>query len=131
MIVYFFLGFLLYAGIFVMFGCLASTEQEAQQMTGYLSIFLSLPLVIAMIAVQNPNSPLLVGLSFVPLLTPSMMILRLPILTPPAWQIAASLAGLVLSIAVVVWIAAKVFRVGILLTGKRPTLDEIVRWIRS
>ena len=131
MVIYFFLGFLLYAGIFVALGCLASTEQEAQQMTGYLSIFLTLPLVVAMIATQNPNSPILVGLSFIPLLTPSMMILRLPILTPPLWQIVVSIAGLLLSIAFTVWAAAKIFRIGILLTGKRPKLGEIIRWIKE
>jgi ABC-2 type transport system permease protein len=131
MIVYFLLGFLLYASLFVAFGCLASTEQEAQQMTGYLSILLSLPLVIAILVAQNPNSPIMTGLTMVPLLTPSMMILRLPVLTPPLWEIVVSLALLVASVAAMIWIAAKIFRVGILMTGKRPSLDEIVRWIRT
>lgn len=131
MILYFLLGFLLYASMFVAFGCLASTEQEAQQMTGYLSILLSLPLVIAILVSQNPNSPIMTGLTMVPLLTPSMMILRLPILTPPLWEIVVSLAILLLSVFAMIWIAAKIFRIGILLTGKRPSLDEIVRWIRA
>jgi ABC-2 type transport system permease protein len=131
MIAYFLLGFLLYASIFVTFGCLASTEQEAQQMTSYLSILLSLPLVVAILVAQNPNSPLLTALTLFPLLTPSMMILRLPVLTPPLWEIAVSLVLLVGGIVAMIWIASKVFRIGILLTGKRPSLDEIVRWIRS
>lgn len=59
-----------------------------------------------------------------------MMFIRLPIIAPPLWEIALSLGILVLSIIALTWIAARIFRVGILLTGKRPSLDEIVRWIR-
>ena len=131
MFLYFALGFVLYATLFVMFGSLASTEQEAQQMTSYLSLFLSLPLVIAFIATQNPNSGILTVLSMIPFLTPSLMLLRLPLITPPVWEIAATLGILVLSILFFTWVASKIFRIGILMTGKRPSLDEIVRWIRS
>lgn len=131
MLLYFVLGFLLYAAIFVAFGSLASTEQEAQQMTGYLTMLLMLPIIIAFMATQSPNNPVLVTLSMIPLLTPQMMFMRLPITTPPLWEIALSLSILVCSIVAVAWIAGKIFRTGILLTGKRPGLDEIVRWIRS
>ncbi|MDT8325218.1 MAG: ABC transporter permease, partial [Bacteroidota bacterium] len=131
MVLYFFLGFLFYAALFVAVGSLASTEQEAQQITGYLSMLLMLPIIIAFIATQSPNSPLLVILTMVPLITPQMMFVRLPITTPPTWEIALSLLILVCSIIVVTWIAAKIFRIGILLTGKRPGLTEILRWIRS
>lgn len=130
MFVYFILGFLFYAALFVALGSLTSTEQEAQQMTGYLSMFLSLPIVIAMIASQSPNNPILTVLTMIPFLTPQMMFIRLPIIAPPLWEIALSLGILVLSIIALTWIAARIFRVGILLTGKRPSLDEIVRWIR-
>lgn len=131
MMLYFLLGFLLYAALFVAFGSLASTEQEAQQMTGYLTMLLMLPIIIAFMATQSPNNPVLVGLTMIPLLTPQMMFMRLPITTPPAWEIALSLLILVLSIVAVTWVAGKIFRVGILLTGKRPNIDEIFRWIRS
>lgn len=131
MILFFFLGFLFYAAVFVAFGSLASTEQEAQQITGYLSMLLMLPIVIAFIATQSPNSPLLVVLTMVPLITPQMMFVRLPITTPPTWEIALSLVVLVSSIIIVTWIAAKIFRTGILLTGKRPGITEILRWIRA
>jgi len=131
MVLNFFLGFLLYAAIFVAFGSLASTEQEAQQMTGYLSMLLMLPIIIAFIATQNPNSPILIVLTMIPLITPQMMFVRLPITTPPVWEIALSLFILVAAIFIVTWIAAKIFRTGILLTGKRPGLGEIFRWIRA
>ncbi len=131
MVVYFVLGFLLYASIFVAFGCLTSTEQEAQQMTGYLSMLIMLPIVIAFIASQSPNNPILVVLTMIPFLTPQMMFIRLPIMSPPLWEIALSLGILVLAIIGITWAAARIFRVGILLTGKRPGLDEILRWLRA
>jgi ABC-2 type transport system permease protein len=131
MTIYFFLGFFLYTALFVAMGSLVSTEQEAQQMTGYLSMFLSLPLVAAVIVTQNPNSPVLSTLSLIPFLTPSLMLIRIPVLMPPVWEIIATLAILALSIFALVWIAAKIFRIGILLTGKRPSLKEIVRWIKA
>jgi len=131
MVVYFVLGFFLYASMFVALGSLASTEQEAQQMTGYLSMFLTLPLVAAIVVSQNPNSPILTGLTMIPFLTPSLMLIRLPVLTPPVWEIVVTLVELTACILAMIWIAAKIFRVGILLTGKRPSLDEIARWIRA
>jgi ABC-2 type transport system permease protein len=131
MLLYFILAFLFYAAVFVAFGSLASTEQEAQQMTAYLSMLLMLPIVIAFIATQSPNNPVLVVLTMIPPLTSQMMFMRLPITTPPLWEIGLSLMILVLSIIGVTWIAGKIFRTGILLTGKRPSLDEIFRWIRS
>ncbi|MFZ1730221.1 MAG: ABC transporter permease [Bacteroidota bacterium] len=131
MLLFFILGFLFYASLFVAFGSLASTEQEAQQMTGYLSMLLMLPIVIAFMASQSPNNPILTVLTMIPPLTAQMMFMRLPITTLPVWEIALSLLILVLSIVGVTWTAGKIFRTGILLTGKRPSLDEIFRWIRS
>jgi ABC-2 type transport system permease protein len=100
-------------------------------MTGYLSMLLMLPIIIAVIATQSPNNPVLVALTMIPLITPQMMFVRLPITTPPTWEIALSLGILVCSIIIVTWIAAKIFRTGILLTGKRPGIEEIWRWIRA
>lgn len=129
MLMYFFLGYLLYSGIFVAFGTLVSTEQEAQQITGYLTILLVIPIALAFFATQSPNSPIIRVLSFIPFITPTMMVLRIPILLPPLWEILGTLVLLALSVWFVIFAAGKIFRVGILITGKRPSLDEIVRWI--
>jgi ABC-2 type transport system permease protein len=131
MVLYFVLGFLLYAALFVALGCLASTEQEAQQLSSYLTMLLMLPIVLAIIAIQNPNTPMLTALTLIPFLTPQMMFVRLPITPPPLWEILLSLFLLTVSIIVLAWIASRIFRVGILLTGKRPGLREILRWITS
>ena len=131
MLVYFFLGYILYSGIFVAFGTLVSTEQEAQQVTGYLSMILVIPIALSFFATQSPNATIIKVLSFIPLITPAMMVLRIPIQLPSFWEIFATLLILSLTVVFVVWAAGKIFRVGILLTGKRPSIDEIVRWIRG
>lgn len=128
---YFILGYLLYAGLFVACGTLVSTEQEAQQTTGYLTILLVIPFIFAFFATQAPNAPIIKILSFIPLLTPTMMVLRIPILMPPLWEILLTLFILIVSVIGVMWAAGKIFRIGILITGKRPSLDEIVKWIRA
>jgi len=80
---------------------------------------------------QNPDSMMVKILSQIPLLTPTMMALRLSIQAPALWEIALSLVTLSASIVGMMWVAAKVFRIGILLTGKRPNLKEMYRWLTT
>ncbi len=129
-LVYFVLGYVLYAGIFVAVGAPLSTEQEAQQITGYLTMILVLPVAFAFVAIQNPDALWIKVLSFVPILTPTLMVLRISINMPPVWEIAGTLAVLTGSALVSLWAAGKIFRLGILITGKRPTLGEIIRWLK-
>jgi ABC-2 type transport system permease protein len=130
-LVYFILGYLLYASVFVAIGSMSSTEQEAQQLTGYVSMILVLPIVLAFSAVQDPNSSLIRILTFIPFLTPTFMILRIPIQLPPLWEIGATLLLLLVSITAMTWIAGKIFRTGILMNGKKPSPKELLRWIRE
>jgi len=129
--IYFILGYFMYVGIFIIAGSTVSTEQEAQQMTGYITIFLVLPIAFAVPLMFNPDSMLVKVLSQIPLLTPTMMALRLSIQTPAWWEVTLSLVTLVLTIYGLMWIAGKVFRIGILVTGKKPSLKEIYGWLRA
>lgn len=129
--IYFILGYFMYVGIFIIAGSTVSTEQEAQQMTGYITIFLVLPIAFAVPVMFNPDSLLVKILSQIPLLTPTMMALRFSIQTPAWWEIALSLTTLVLTIYGLMWIAGKVFRIGILITGKKPSLKEIYGWLKT
>ena len=131
LLVYFVLGYLLYVAIFITAGAPVSTEQEAQQMTAYVTILVMFPIALAIPAMQNPDSMMVKVLSQIPLLTPTMMALRLSIQAPAFWEIALSLVTLSASIVGMMWVAAKVFRIGILLTGKRPNLKEMYRWITT
>lgn len=129
--VYLVLGYLLYSAIFVAAGSPVTTEQEAQQITSYVSLFLVFPIVLAIPAMQNPNSLLIRILSFVPLLTPAFMVLRIPIQMPETWEILTTIGLMIVSSVAMMWVAGKIFRIAILVYGKRPTIPELVRWIRT
>ena len=127
---YFLLGYLLYAAILVAIGAVCNTLKEAQNLMGPITILLILPLLTMAPIGRDPNGMLAKVLSFVPVFTPFVMMNRAA--GPPAlWEYAATSVVLVASIAAALWAAAKVFRVGVLLTGKPPGLGEIVRWVRA
>ena len=131
MLLYFILGFLFYASLFVGIGSTVNTEQEAQQITTYLSLILMLPVVIAMPAIQNPDFILTKIFSYIPLTIPTVMLLRLNVENVSQLEIILTLAILVLSIFIVTKISAKIFRIGILSYGNKPTMKEILRWIKE
>jgi ABC-2 type transport system permease protein len=79
---------------------------------------------------RSPNSPLSVALTMIPFTSPILMVCRITVQTPPFWQIALSLAICVATTVVVVQVAARIYRVGILMYGKRPSLVEVMRWLR-
>ncbi len=130
-LVYFILGYLLYSAIFVAAGSPVTTEQEAQQITTYVSLALVFPIVLAMPVMQNPDSMLYKILSFIPILTPTFMVLRIPIQMPETWEILGTIGLLIVSVLIMMWAAGKIFRVAILVYGKRPTIPELIRWVRE
>jgi len=121
----------LYAGIFVAAGSPVTTEQEAQQITSYISLLLVFPTVLAIPVMQNPDSTLIKVLSFFPLLSPAFMLLRIPIQMPEAWEIWLTIGLLLGSIVVSMWMAGKIFRTAILAYGKRLTIPELFRLLRA
>lgn len=130
-LVYFLLGYFLYAGIFVAAGAPVTTEQEAQQITSYVSLMLVFPIVLAVPAMQNPDATYIRVLSFIPLLTPAFMVLRMPIQMPPTWEILATLGLLAVSAVGMMWVAGKIFRIAILVYGKKPSFRQLWAWARE
>jgi ABC-2 type transport system permease protein len=130
LLVFFVLGYLFYAAIFVAAGSPLSTEQEAQQVTSYLMLIFIIPLIIAMPVMQDPNTTLVTVLTFIPLLTPTMMALRIPIQMPSAAEIIGSMVVLGLSTVFMMWAASKIFRTAILAYGKRPSIKEIISLLK-
>jgi ABC-2 type transport system permease protein len=128
---YFIIGYLFYAAVFVVVGSPLSSEQEAQQVTSWVVLLLMMPFIFAFMAIENPTMPLIRALSFIPFFTPSFMALRIPILMPSVFDIVVTLAILVVSTALTMWIAGKIFRVAILSYGKRPSLRDLVTWIKQ
>jgi ABC-2 type transport system permease protein len=130
-LLYAILGYMLYAAIFVAAGSPATTEQEAQQITAYISMLLVAPFALMMLVLQNPNSLIVKVLSYIPVLTPSIMVLRVSIQMPSAWEILATVALMIVSTIAMMWVAGKIFRIAILSYGKRPTLYELFQWVRE
>lgn len=131
MMLYFLLGFLFYSSLFVGIGSTVTTEQEAQQITTYLSLILMLPVVIALPAIQNPDFIVTKILSYFPLTTPTVMLLRLNVETVSPIELVLTLSIMIISIIVVTKLSAKVFRIGILSYGSKPKLKDIVQWIKE
>ncbi|MEK6755444.1 MAG: ABC transporter permease, partial [Bacteroidota bacterium] len=129
--IYVILGYLFYSAIFVAAGSPVTTEQEAQQITSYVSLIMVFPIVLAIPAMQNPDSMLIKVLSFIPLLTPAFMIMRIPIQMPALWEVLTTIGLLIVSSILMMWVAGKIFRTAILVYGKRPTIPELIRWIRT
>jgi ABC-2 type transport system permease protein len=127
---YFLLGFALYSALFMTVGAACSTEQDAQQFQGLITLPMIVPLMTLMLLIQNPGSGLAVVLSMIPLFAPMMMLARIILLEPPLWQIALSMALLLVAIYFSITFAARIFRVGILIYGKRPNLRELIHWYK-
>ncbi len=131
MLVYFIVGFIFYTTIFVGIGSIVTTEQEAQQMTTYISLILIMPVVVAMPAIQNPESMMVKVMSYIPLTIPSIMLLRFKIAPVPLIDIIITLSILFVSTFVTLKIYAKIFRIGILSYGKKPTIRELIQWSKE
>lgn len=129
MIVYFVLGFIFYTALFVGIGSISTTEQEAQQITSYLSLILILPVVLVSAAIQNPHSLLLQVLTYIPFTAPTTMLIRLNLSELPVEVIAITILIMLISIFILIKITSKIFRIGILSYGKRPSLKELKQWI--
>ncbi len=131
LIVFFLLGYAFFVALFAAIGAVCNTEQEAQNLQGPVTMCLVLPMVATFFFVNNPDSKAAIITSFIPIFTPMVMYMRICVLTPPLWQILLSILIMIVTIALVFRGVAKIFRIGILMYGKRPTLPEILRWARS
>jgi len=130
-VVYFILGYLFFAVLSAGIGAISSNSREGQQLIGIFTIPLLIPLWFGSLLIAFPNNPIWVVLTIFPLTAPVEVIIRLGVSDIPAWELAASIAVLALSIIGGLLLTAKVFRTYLLMYGKRPNLGEIVRSLRS
>ena len=129
LVLFFILAFFLYASAYAALGAASEDEHHLGQIAWPLLMFLIIPLVMIGTLVTSPDSSVSVFFSLFPMTSPIVMLVRILVSPPPAWQILLCLALLAASVAGMALLAAKIFRVGILMTGKRPKLGEILRWI--
>jgi ABC-2 type transport system permease protein len=130
-VVFFLLGYFFYTALFAAVGAVCNSEQEAQNMQQPLTMSLMIPYIMTFFFVRNPDHIAAVIMSMIPPFAPMIMFTRLSVGSVPWWQVALSLSLLIGSTWLVFRGAAKVFRIGILMYGKRPTIPEILRWARS
>jgi ABC-2 type transport system permease protein len=128
--IYFILGYALYSTLFAGLASTCDTEQELQQYAPLAAVPIWLSFGMIAFIISNPNSIWSVAISMFPPCAPITMFLRLASQFPPYWQIALSLGLMVLSVYIVLWLSSRIYRVGILMYGKRATLPEMLRWLR-
>jgi ABC-2 type transport system permease protein len=135
------LGYLLFSTVFALIGSMVNSTKDAQPLMMPVIIVLFLPgMMIGMAALQMPDEGWIRAVSFIPTYTPLVMMIRVavlapsfegnPLLSPIMIEAMISMVGLIIALAFTIWISARVFRIGILMYGKRPTLPEVMHWIR-
>jgi ABC-2 type transport system permease protein len=130
-VLYFLLGYFIYATVYALIGSMVTTTQEGGQ--------LAMPIVLMLVAgfyfvfpiIRSPNSSLAFWASMFPFLAPITMMVRITTETPPAWQIILSLAIGFATVVGLIWLASRIYRVGMLMYGKKATIPEVLRWIRQ
>jgi ABC-2 type transport system permease protein len=127
---FFVLGYATYACLYAAIGAMVNSDEEASQYQLPVTLPLLLCIVFAASVIGEPNSQLAFWLSMFPLTSPIIMFLRISVSMPPTWQIGLSIALSLTSLYLLVWLSARIYRVGILMYGKRPSLAELRKWLR-
>jgi ABC-2 type transport system permease protein len=129
--IFFLMGFFIYATVYAVVGSMVTTTQEGGQLAMPVVLLLVAALFVSFNIIRSPNSPLAFWASMFPFFAPITMLVRVVTETPPLWQIVLSL-GIGITTAVgLIWLASRIYRVGMLMTGKKATLPEVWRWVRQ
>ncbi len=129
-LVFFVLGYFLFSSLYAAVAAMCSSDEEAQQTQIPVTILLVIPMLALAPIIEDPHGALATWLSLVPFFSPILMFPRF-MAGAPIWQVGVSLLLMVVTIVIVAWVAGRIYRVGILMQGKWPTLPEIVRWVRE
>ena len=128
-VVYFIGGYLLYSSLFAAIGASVDNEADTSQFMMPITIIVLFALYAGIYSAENPDGPLAFWCSMIPFTSPMVMMVRVPF-DVPMWQLGLSLGLLALTIVGTIWLSAKIYRVGILMYGKKPTVKEIIKWIK-
>ena len=122
-------GYLLYSAMFAAVGSAVDNVQDASQLQMPVTLPIILALLMMLAVIKDPNSPMAFWFSIIPFTSPVVMMARIPY-DIPLWEIVLSLVILYASFVAMVWFAGKIYRVGIFMYGKKPTLKELFKWVR-
>ncbi|MFL6210602.1 MAG: ABC transporter permease [Pyrinomonadaceae bacterium] len=129
-ILFFLMGYFLYATIYLLVGAMVTTTQEGGQLSMPIVFMLAASLWLAVPVIRSPNSTFAKVVSMIPFSAPITMMARIVAEPPPAWQIALALLIGFGTVALLIWLAARVYRIGMLMYGKRASIPEMLRWAR-
>lgn len=130
LLLFFVLGFVFYSCLYAAVGSTVNSESEAQQASTPVVMLLILSAVFIQPVALAPQSTLSAVMSMLPFSAPIMMPMRMSLTSVPAWQVAVSLIGMVLACLAAIWFSARIYRVGLLMYGKRPSMKELFKWLR-
>ena len=128
--VYFVIGFFIYSTLYAVVGAICSSEEEAQQTGVPLTMLIVVPFVLMFQLFRIPDSTLSIMLSHIPFFSPILMFMRINVLMPPLWEILLNILFMCITVLLVTLISGKIYRVGILMYGKRPTFGQLWQWMR-
>ncbi|MCQ2253996.1 MAG: ABC transporter permease [Bacteroidaceae bacterium] len=128
-VLYFIGGYLLFASLFAAFGAAVNEMQDAGQFQMPVMMIFVFALYAAMFSMENPNGPLAVWCSYIPLTSPIVMMVRMPF-DIPIWNVLISIGILYATAVVVILLSAKIYRIGILMYGQKPTMKDLIKWLR-
>jgi ABC-2 type transport system permease protein len=129
-VIFFVLAYLTYVCVYAIAGAACNNEREAQQFMGPIMLIMIMPWILMMPIVLNPEAPFAVAFSLSPVFAPITMFVRTLVSEPPVWHILVAIGVSVATILAFFWVTAKIFRIGILSYGKRPTIPELWRWMK-
>ncbi len=130
-LVFFLLGFFLYSALYAAIGAMCSTQQEAQQANTPVTMCIGIAMVAVFALMNDPSSGLARVFSLIPLFAPIVVPVRYAISPIPLEEVALSVVAMIVGVIAVVWVAGRIYRVGILSYGKKPSLKEVWRWVRT
>jgi len=130
-VLFFLAGYFVYSTLYALVGSMVTTSQEGGQLAMPIIILLVISFYLFLPVSQNPDSPTSFWLSMIPFFAPVSMLVRVVTQTPPLWQIALSLAITFASGAALTWVSGRIYRTGMLMYGKRPSIPELIRWVRQ
>ena len=127
---FFILGYFLYATVYAAIGSMVSSESEAQSLAMPVIFLLIISFMLMFAIIENPDGSVATILSLIPFFAPILMFFRISVQAAPLWQVLLSIVILLATLLLFIWITGKIFRTGILMYGKRPTLPELLKWLR-
>jgi len=130
-LLYFALGFMLYGALYAAIGAMCNTIQETQQYVVFVTMFIMVGFLAVFALIKDPTGPLGVTMSYIPFFAPFTMPVRWSLTSVPPLELVLSLTLMVLTLLACVWLAARIYRTGILMYGKKPSWGELWRWIRA